>query len=368
MSSDVGSVITVDGRIPPEEVGITLPHEHIFVNAVESRYEPPDSPVEQAISEEPLSLDNLWWVRQNPFTHKDNLRLDSFEDAVEEVARFHRAGGNTIVDVSPKGGSFGDPKRVRAVARETGVQVVHGTAFYTREAHPDRIDDASVDDLEAEFVSDVRDGIDDTRVRAGIIGEIGTSGEVHPQEEKVLRAGTRAARRTGASLSIHPPFERTEEYPTSRRCLDILDLVEAEGLPPDRVVFCHRDGAKWTEPDLTHQKELAARGAYVEYDLFGHESRYHPDQDDAGLSDMDRVERVMELIEAGFEARLLLSHDFFTKYYFAAYGGYGFAHLLENIVPVFRQRGVCQETIDTLLVENPTRVLTFREPDSSSGD
>ena len=362
MSGDTGRVVTVQGRIDPEDLGVTLPHEHTFVDSVNDRYEPPDSAYERRISREPVSLDNLWWVRENPFTHEDNMRLDSYEEAVAEVKKYRRAGGDAIVDVSPKHNAS-DPALVRDVARETGITYVHGTAYYVRDTHPDRVDEATTEDLAEEFERDVREGIDDTDVRAGIVGEIGLSGDIHEQEEKVLRAGCRAALRTGASVSIHPPYERSAENPTSRKCLWALDICEEEGLPPERVVMCHRDGTKYHD-DMPYQKELAERGAYLEYDLFGQMQVYHAEQNDAGLSDFDRMDRLVELIDAGHADRLLVSHDIFVKMFLTKYGGDGYGHVLRNILPVMEERGVDPDVLETITVENPRRVLTFREPEA----
>jgi len=238
MSNDTGSVITVDGPIDPTEAGVTLPHEHTFFNWFETDSpEPPTSAVDRRMYEESIALENLWYIHRNSTGNRDNLLLGSLEEAIEEVRHFRRAGGDTIVDVTPKGVGA-DPTAVRAVGRESGLNFVHGTAYYTRANHPDRIDDASVADLTEEFVSDVKEGIDDTDVRAGIIGEIGLSGDIHDQEEKVLRAGARAAARTGAPLTIHPPGDYPEggaiavddldadAYPASRYGLEVLDIVE----------------------------------------------------------------------------------------------------------------------------------------------
>jgi phosphotriesterase-related protein len=358
--SDAGSAVTVEGRVDPETLGITLPHEHLFSSWPE-KFDQPDSAYERKLAREPISLDNLWYVRRNPSQHRENLRLESMDDAVAEVMHFHRAGGDTIVDVTPKGTSA-DPARVRGVGRETGLNFVHGTAFYTRDSHPDRVDTSTVDDLAAEFVSDVTDGIDDTRVRAGIIGEIGTSGDIHEQEEKVLRAGARASLETGAPVSVHPPSDRDPEWPPSRRALQVLDILEEEGLPLDRVVICHMDQSKWLGGSMKYQREILDRGAFVEFDLFGHEG-YFPEAEDAQPSDVDRAEYVAELVEDGYTNRLLLSQDIFLKHLRRTYGGHGYAHILTNVLPMLGGAGVPDDAVEQILTTNPQRMLTFAQPE-----
>lgn len=369
MTSDSGSVVTTTGRIDPEELGVTLPHEHTFAD-LRTRYTEPESAYEQALAEQPVSLDNLWFVRRNRGQNKDNNVLGSMEDAVSEVERFRRAGGRSIVDVTAAGLGR-DPERVRKVGRATGVQFVHGTAFYVRDTHPPRVDEMSAEDVCGEFVSDVRDGIGDTDVRAGIVGEVGLSadddGELHDREVVVLRGAARAARRTGASLSIHPPgysraAQRDRTYPTSRWALEVLDVVEEEDLPPERVAVGHLDRTFYE--DREYHFELAERGVFLEYDLWG--SAFADDRSGDGLpSDKWRVDTVLELVERGHLDQILVSQDVCQKIQLTKYGGFGYAHVLDNVLPMWREHGLDEDAIDQILVENPRRMLTFAEPESA---
>lgn len=358
--ADTGSIVTVDGRMDPEELGLTSTHEHTFLDMASAWFEPPAKPRERKIARGPVSQDVLHYVRQFPMQHEDNIRLESFDQAVEEVSRFSHVGGDTIVDVTPKG-IQPDPESVRAVARETGVNYVHGTAYYTQGSHPNRVADLTVDDLETEFVEDVRDGIGDTDVRAGIIGEIGISNTMHDDEEKVLRAGARAAVRTGAPISVHPPHY--DEKPLSRWSLEILDILEEEDLAPERVILCHQDQNDAIEtPGLDYQKEIAERGAYVEFDLWGWGMFDLVTNNHASPSDNWRIRATIELIEEGYASNLVFAQDVCTKAQRCEYGGFGYEHVLRNVVPRLRSRDVSREAIDQILVENPKRVLAFDEP------
>lgn len=358
MSADAGSVVTVEGRIDPDDLGTTLTHEHVFIDMVSGWYERPSRPEEQRLAREPLSLDILGYVRRNPLKNTDNMRLESSDEAIDELAAYYRAGGDTVVDVTPKNVGA-DPDRIERIARATGLQFVHGTAYYTRPSHTAHVDDSTVDDLEEEFVSDVREGIDGTDVRAGQIGEIGLSGTIHPQEEKVLRAGTRAARRTGASLNIHPPLFGPD--PSPRAALDALDIVEAEGLPLDRVVVSHMDQDHAAMQDLSDHRRIAERGAYLEFDEWDAWDMYMAEKDHAYPSDATRVDAVVELVDAGHADRLLLSHDVCTKMQLVAYGGKGYGYIHDHVLPWLDARGIDAGTRRTLLEANPRRVLTFAE-------
>lgn len=363
MPADAGHVVVTDGPRPPSELGITLPHEHVFIDFTAVDTPIPDSSVERRVAREPVSIDNLWYVRRNPMSHEDNRRLADASAATRELRRFVRAGGRTLVDVTPKNVG-GDPVRVRGICRELGIQCVHGTAIYTQSFHPDRVHRQSIDDIRAEFVSDVREGIDGTDVRAGVIGEIGLSGHIHDAEENVLRGAARAAVETGAPIAVHPPgrtphSQRDRTYPSSRWGLEILDIVEAEGLAPNRVALCHMDRTVYE--DLEYQRKLAQRGAYLEYDLWGHE--LHLDRyGDAYMPDSQRVDFTTALIDEGYASQLLFSHDVCNKVQYTKYGGFGYAHVLRNVPSMLQARDIAPETIDRILTQNPQEWLTFSNP------
>jgi len=358
MSADAGTVVTVQGQIDPEELGTTLTHEHVFLDMVAGWFERPSKPEEQRLAREPMTLENFGYVRRNPLQNKDNMRLESTTEAIEELESYYRAGGDTVVDVTPKNVGA-DPVRIRRIARATGLQFVHGTAYYTRPSHTDRVDDSTTDELEAEFVSDVVDGIGETDVRAGLIGEIGLSGTIHDQEEKVLRAGARAAERTGAPLNVHPPLFGPE--PSPQAALEALDIIESEGLALDRVVVSHMDQDHAAMQDLTDHERIADRGAYLEFDEWDAWDMYMQEKDHAYPSDATRVDAVAELVEGGHADRLLLSHDVCTKMQLTKYGGNGYAYIHHHVLPWLRARGLTDAEIETMLRTNPKRVLTFGE-------
>lgn len=367
MESNSGSIVTVNGNIDPDELGVTMPHEHLFSD-LSVWMDPPSSSYHRKKAGEPIELENLWYVHRNPSRVEDNMRLDSLEQAISEMKLYRRMGGDSLVDVSPKKDTHaGDHRQVRAVARESGVNIVHGTGHYIQPAHPEYVSESGVDELKEEYINDVVEGINDTNVRAGIIGELGVSGQIHEDEEKVLRAGAKAALETGAPVTIHPNGKadsgarRDGTYPSSRWGLEILDILEDEGLPPNRVVMGHNDRALFEGTGLEYQKRLAERGAFVEYDLWGAEEYFHH-RADARPSDVHRVEWVMELIDEGYSENLLFSQDICRKFRTAQYGGHGYFHVIHNIIPMLQDFGVEEAVLEKIVTANPRRMLTFDEP------
>lgn len=343
-----GQAQTVLGPVPATALGITLPHEHLLIDFAVMFREPAGAS-EKGLAYQPVRLGNLGWVRQHFNANLDNLRLLDEDVARDEAWLFRRAGGQTFVDATNR--SLGrDPAALARVARATGLHIVMGSGYYVAAAHPPDMDRRSVDDLAREIVRDVTVGAGDTGIRAGLIGELGCTWPWTENEKKVVRAGVIAQRETGAPLMIHPG--RHESAPA-----EILDLVRKEGGDLSRTIMCHIDR---TMAEVERVLDLAATGVYLEYDLFGLENSYYPYNPDFDMpNDGGRMRHVLKLIAAGRGRQVLLSHDIAYKTSLTRWGGYGYHHLLVNVVPRLRRKGLDQAALDTLLVENPARIMAF---------
>lgn len=121
------------------------------------------------------------------------------------------------------------------------------------------------------------------------------------------------------------------------------------------------DQSKWLGGSMEYQRDILDRGAFVEFDLFGHEG-YFPEAEDAQPSDVDRAGYVADFVEDGYTDQLLLSQDIFLKYLLRRYGGHGYAHILRNVLPMFEGAGVPDAAVERVLTENPQRMLTFEAP------
>ena len=107
-----GKVQTVLGLIAPENLGITLPHEHFFVEMA-IFFNEPIEPHEKLLAHQPVSLENLGWVRYHFLSTRDNIRLQDEQMAISEALRYKHAGGNSVVDVT----SIGAGRNPMALAR-----------------------------------------------------------------------------------------------------------------------------------------------------------------------------------------------------------------------------------------------------------
>jgi phosphotriesterase-related protein len=343
-----GQAQTVLGPIAGEAMGITLPHEHLLID-FEVMFKEPADGSQRGLARQPVSLANLGWVRQHFSSNLDNLQLLDEQVARDEALLFKHAGGQTFVDPTNRGLAR-DPLALARVARATGLNIIMGSGYYVAAAHPPDMSARTADDVAREIVTDLTVGVGDTGVRAGFIGEIGTTWPWTDNEKKVVRAAVAAQRETGAALMIHPG--RHERLP-----LEIVDFIRKEGADLGRTIMCHIER---TIADPAVLLELAATGVYLEYDLFGLETSYYPYNPAFDMpNDGERMRQILFLIERGHLAQLLLSHDIAYKHCLTKWGGFGYHHLLVNVIPRLRAKGADDKTILALLVDYPRRAFAF---------
>ncbi|MBA3875333.1 MAG: phosphotriesterase-related protein [Anaerolinea sp.] len=312
-------VQTVLGPIDPAALGFTLPHEHTAIT--------------------------LWQIPGR----WDYWELTRDEPVITaELARFRDAGGSALVDVTLPGVGR-DPAWLVRLARATGLQIVMGCGWYRGAYYPAEtlVDRRPVDDLADELVREAEEGISvegvGAPVRPGIIGEIGTDKPwLSAQEERVHRAVARASRRTGLAITTHAVMSDVG--------LAQLDVFEAEGADPGRVVIGHAD----SYPVLDHHLEIIRRGATIEFDFLGMSFTPQERHGEPRVIDL-----VLELLSRGHADRLLLSQDVCHNQQLRRYEGNGYTYLQETFLPRLRTRGVSDAEIDQLTVRNPRRILTI---------
>ena len=349
-----GKAQTVLGLIDGSELGITLPHEHFFTDD-SSYFKEPTDPEEKRLSHQKITMENLWWARYHKMSSEDNLMLDDEDMAIREAMYFKNAGGKTIVDMTPNNVGR-DPAGLVNVAKATGLNIIMGTAYYIAQSWvPEmKMDSKTDEDIAQEFIQDIAVGVGDTGIKAGIIGEIGMSWPIEKGEEKVLRAAGIASKETGAGINIHPGGHPDAAFA-------YIKILEEVGTDLNRVSFAHMTRT-FPISDRANRARVADKGCYLEYDLFGADGIY-PTQMAMGFdvaNDAIRLTEFMELIEDGFLDRILMSQDNCFKVMLRAYGGNGYAHILELIVPKMRAKEMTEEQINTILVENPKRINTFK--------
>lgn len=323
---------TTAGWCPADELGITLPHEHLMINEL-------------------------------PEDRANGLLNDSALLTAELVA-FRSAGGRTLVELTtaelttgaapdPRGLYLGAPAdgfpeqggrarnnvlAIADLAGATGVRVVLGTGHYRDPYLGPDLDRRTIDELADRMVADLTEGFVGTGgIRAGVIGEVGADKWfVSAREERSIRAAGRAQLRTGATVTTH-----ASKWPVGG---DVLDLLRGEGVAPDRVIIGHCSTIDIPEYHL----DMARRGAYVQFDTL----RGGPERIVARW-----VRQIMALIVAGHREQILLSHDVCLKDHLLTNGGCGFTYLLTDFLPRLIAAGLDPAEAAALVTDNPRQAL-----------
>ena len=178
-----GLVQTVLGLVPPSELGATTTHEHLYID-FSFMYRPAQDSPRPELTDVPIALENVGWIRRNYYSNHFNLQLMDLDTTVREVRRFSEVGGGAIVDATSMGIGR-KPEALAQIARESGVHIVMGAGFYVAAVHPEDMDVRSVEDLAREITSDIVEGVDGSGVKAGIIGEIGCTWASGPERAQV---------------------------------------------------------------------------------------------------------------------------------------------------------------------------------------
>jgi phosphotriesterase-related protein len=331
-----------------------LPHEHILQDSSFCFIEPTD-PKEKELAYQPVGLENLSWVLRHLFNNLDNLKLESEERAIKELTFFKEAGGGTVVEQSVRGLS-GNPQALVQISKATGLNIIMATGYYVSTTHPEALSRMTTKEVAEELVGDIMTGIGDTGVRAGILkGAIGGAGPrptamIEEGDRKVLQACALAQRRTGAAIEVH----------NMRKDLaaEALDILKDAGADLSRTIMLHAD--RWgPEPPIFPR--LLEAGCYLEFDGFGTaELGLIPAPGfDYQMNDAQRCDLMLRVIAQGYLKQILISQDVWIKTRSQSYGGAGYAHILQNVVPLMKHKGITEEQIHTIMVENPRRVLAF---------
>jgi phosphotriesterase-related protein len=359
----MAGVMTVRGPVPPDALGMTLVHEHLLCDLRALWHAPPDDRPDllRLVDADP-TIRHRGPLCADPYVCRPNLLLDDPALAIEEIGYFRDAGGGTLVELTTAG--LGPrPAGLRRISQASGVHIVAGCGWYRRVTSPPGLEDpeavlaerllrAVVDGFPASAGgADAADAAGGTAreapIRPGIIGEIGTGDPIHPDEAKALRAAARVQRQTGLAIAVHLAL-------WGRQGEAALDILEAAGADPTRVLLCHLS----EQPDAAgYHRALLARGACLGFDTFGAEYSL----DGAGrrlATDEERLGGLVRLLDAGYVGQVFVSQDVCERLQLRAYGGYGYAHLLTTIRPRLRRAGVDDATIDRLLRANPARLLT----------
>ena len=317
---------TARGAIDTADLGVTLMHEHVFILTTEIMENYPENWGDGAARE---------------------------ADAIVRLNELKSRGVDTIVDLTVIGLGRYIP-RIARIAAATELNIVVATGLYTYNDVPMYFHYlgpgaplGGPEPMVEMFVRDIEHGIADTGVKAAILKCATDEPGVTPGVERVLRAVAQAHRQTGVPISTHT-------HAATRRGLEQQRIFAEEGVDPSRVVIGHSGDTT----DIAYLEELIAEGSYLGMDRFGV---------DAFLGFEDRVNTVATMCERGHADKMVLSHD--ASCYFdalpeetlpVALPNWHYLHIHDDVIPALKQRGVTDEQLTTMLVDNPRTIFSTR--------
>jgi len=329
----MASVMTVTGPVDAGELGRTLVHEHIVISYYGEQYD-----------------------RTRTWTRADTVPV-----AVDKMAELLDAGFRTFVDPCPI--ELGrDPELYAEIAQRSGMNIVCTTGFYTEHLGtglPFYWRGRDPEEVAELYLSELAEGIGSTGIRPGAI-KAATGVEATAAERRVLAGAAITQRESGVAIITHTEHSQNGDVQQ--------DIFAANGADLGRVLIGHQD----EQADVAEMRKLAERGTFVGMDRIGLEIL---------APDIRRADHVAELVRSGFTSQLCLSQDHIctltaprTSYWVPPENRAQreafrealqwqttkrpYTYLVTDFVPMLRERGVSDADVETMLVDNPRRLLT----------
>lgn len=309
-------VNTVLGSISPDDLGMTLMHEHVIFGF------------------------GGWYANDTitPFNREECVKA-----CIGTMKELKTYGVKTFVDATPNdSGRY--PELLKEISEESGTNIICSTGLYTDieggsayfkfRARGGGNVTAEVYEL---FVKEIIDGIGTTGVKAGVIKVATGDRQITPYEESVIKAAARAQKDTGVPIITHTG--------SGTMGPEQAELLTSEGADPKRIMVGHAGGSA----DIIYHITTLEKGVFIAFDRLGLQFLQ---------SDAVQLACIIGLIGIGYVSKLMLSQDriLWTLGKPSAEVATPF-HIFKNIIPALKKAGVTDEQINTMLVENPRRLF-----------
>lgn len=314
---------TVTGKVASDELGTTLMHEHILWFSGPGAEDP------------------------NYESIPDDLIPDTIDFALSLLNDAARVGIDTIVDLTP----HRPIDLYEQIAKRTPVNIIVSTGFYRRLKSPSwKADMEDENQMEALMLKELTEGIEGTKIRAGIIKIAQEGGTLSDWEKKVFRAAARASKAARTPIATH-----------TGNAFEQFDFLVKAGANPHKILLSHVDvGRKGIPGELM---TIAREGGYLEVDTFGQEF-YTPWNELVAL--------IRSLCDAGFASKVIIDID--SNWHWEngkkVFEGAGppnfdpdaasrtFAYMITDAVPSLLKSGFSMKEVNTFLVDNPRKFFS----------
>lgn len=264
-----------------------------------------------------------------------DCHLDNKEQTIEEFRNLVSRGVSTIIDMTNRGMGR-DVQYVNEVSKESGIKILSATGYYKEPFLPQEVYDLDEVELSKIMINEILYGIEDTGIKASVIGEIGTSlNRIEDMEHKVLNAGCRAHIETGCPIVTHTTLGKLGH--------EQVDIFKKYNVDLDKVILSHID----LSGDLEYMKSLLDKGVNIAFDTIG-KNNYQPDE--------NRVKWLRELCLSGYSNQIVMSVDITRKSHFKENGGIGYSYLIDTFLPMLLKSEIKDKHIENMLVNNIKRI------------
>jgi phosphotriesterase-related protein len=317
-------VNTVTGQISPDDLGITLMHEHIVFGYP-------------------------GWYGDH--TCAPDNRKDSLDIGLKVMEDIKAWGVKTFVDATPND-TGRDPLLLKEISEKSGVNIVCATGFYYEDMGAPayfksrRGAGHAEDEIHEMFMREITEGIGDTGIRAGVIKLASSKDAITDYEKMFFKAAAKVQKETGIPIITHT--QNGTMGPQQAQ------LLIDEGANPGQIMIGHMTD----NTNIKYHVEVLSKGVFDGFDRMGIQGmRGFP-------TDQEKCAVILGLIGIGYCDKIILAHDTVAKWLGRPQGpmhpmmkDWVPTHVLKNIIPFLKHAGLTEEQAHTLMVDNPRRLF-----------
>ncbi|XP_029661128.1 phosphotriesterase-related protein-like isoform X1 [Formica exsecta] len=343
---DGNYVETVLGSTRMSKLGTVLTHEYLL-NDFSNLYSHSSGQIYDFKSS---SLQNFGYVRQYPYSHLYNLRLNDEEGinaTINDVKLFKEANGGTIVEKSSCANR--NIRLLKSISKVTKVNIIIGTGYHITDTDNALTCTTTSEEMYNQIYDEFENGCKDYRdMKPAFIADGGNI--LLDFEKRALRAIGEFQGQYRYPVSFHPGKDVIP-------LIEVMRVYQEAGGQPTEFVMSHIDRTSFSsKEDL--MEFIDDTKCYIQFDQFGVESSFYQLNSFIDImSDAQSIRLIALLKQDKKLNRVLISHDIHTKHRLTAFGGLGYAHITNNVVPNMLKRYFTVEDIILIRNSNPYRWL-----------
>lgn len=264
--------------------------------------------------------------------HNLDCKVDCIDEITKEMKKLYSKGVRNIVEVTNRGMGR-NVKNIVKISKESGINFICSTGFYKEPFLPDYVYEMDKEEIAELLINDIEIGIDGTGIKAQLLGEIGTSKDhMTKEEEKIFESVVIAHKKTGVPISTHTTL--------GTNALGQIEFFEKNNVDLSKVNIGHVD----LSGDVQYIIEILSKGVYISFDTIG-KNNY--------LLDSKRVEMLKILQDMNLLNKVFLSQDISRKSNMEFMGGIGYSYIFDSFIPMLKEKGITDESLDLMLHKNP---------------